>query len=167
MADQRPMNSPSTDRAAVMADSMLSHFKGGGLLKIALFTIFAHIVILGGSSVPFLMETVLGDDTESMDKETKMENAVREATTELRDIAEKYDLRVQNLSSQFAKGAESKRPKPSQTDEEETEPTEKPADDDAEAKNESEEREKSTIEKQMEVKEDGPAMPSMDEDLLD
>src|SRR6056297_1607023 len=59
MADQRPMTSPSTDRAAVTVDSMLSHFKGNGLLKIALFTIFAHIVILGGSSVPFLMKMVL------------------------------------------------------------------------------------------------------------
>lgn len=149
----------------VTPDSLMAHFRGSSLKAIILFTVVLHILVLGGSSIPFLLETVFGPDTAAMNKEERLEHAMREATASLRDIAKDYDLRPQEISDQFGAGSDatgSKAETVTAKDAEKSETTEP----EAEAADVDSEEPKSTMEKKLEVKEDGPDMPSVDDDIF-
>lgn len=79
-------------------------FRGRSLGSIILFTVVVHLVLLVGTSVPFLYKSVMGADTSGMSEEERIESAVKEATASLREIAEEHGLKPQDLSSQFAGG---------------------------------------------------------------
>ena len=144
----------------VTPDSLMQHFRGRGLKTIIMFTIVVHVVVLGGSSIPFLWKSVFGPDTASMDKEERLEHAMRKATASLRDIASEYDLRPQEISDQFAPGG-APGGKAATAPAEDSEAPEEPEAADPEA-----DRTKSAIEKELEVKKEGPDMPDMDDDIF-
>lgn len=153
----------------VTPDSLMQHFRGRGLKAIIMFTVVVHVVVLGGSSIPFLWKSVFGPDTASMDKEERLEHAMREATASLRDIAKEYDLRPQEISDQFTPGgartgkagkaaandkAQSETPETTETESRKT-----PASADSDES-------KSAMEKKLEETKKGPDMPSMDDDIF-
>lgn len=151
----------------VTPDELLSDFRGKGLFPILIFTVLVHAVVVLGSSVPWMMDTLFSSVDEDASEEDRMKEAVREATGSLRDIADKYRLHPEELSSQFTKKGKSN-PASTQTQDEGKAPTagttETPT-----TPTEPEEP-KSAIQKELEVKATGPALPSIpqetEEDLF-
>ncbi len=131
-------------------DQLLESFRGRSFKSIILFTIVVHLVILGGTSVPYLMKSLGGKSDSKLTEEERMEIAAREATAALRDIATKHGLKPQDLSSRIADGAA---PKPATT------PTPTPEEETVTPAPKEEEKPKSAIEEELEVKEDGPKVP--------
>ena len=74
-------------------DDLMQHFRGRSLKFIILFTIVVHVVVIGGTSIPFILRSLTGPNTEAMSEEQRIELAVKEATSALRAIAENYDIR--------------------------------------------------------------------------
>ena len=133
-------------------DELMESFQGRSLKSIIVFTLIIHGVILLGTSVPFLIEKVSGKDTSDLTEEERIQLAVKEATSSLRDIAEEHGLNVQDISGQFAGG--SKKPK-----EPAKEPVAAPQPEEKEP-----EKPKSSIEKELDVKAKGPDVPKVEED---
>ena len=79
-------------------------FEGRSLKSILLFTIVIHAVLLIGTSVPYLFGAVAGEDTSELSEEDRLQAATKEATAAMREIAERYQLQPQELSSRFADG---------------------------------------------------------------
>ena len=141
---------------------MLRHFEGRSLKSILTFTILIHAVVLLGTSIPFLMETVTGKDLTGLSEEERIEKAVREATSSLRDIAEKNGLKAQDLSSQFEKGKRGKDKAPKVDS-----PKKNGAD---QVSGSGDGKEKGLIEKELDVIKPGPAKPALsdpEEDLFE
>ena len=151
----------------VTPDDLLSDFRGKGIFPILIFTVLVHGVVVIGSSVPWMMETLFSSVDEDASEEERMKEAVREATGSLREIADKYGLHPEELSSQFTK---KETPKPAAT----PTPTDKeaPATGTPSAPTTPAEPEepKSAIEKELEAKATGPALPAIlqeeEEDLF-
>jgi NhaP-type Na+/H+ or K+/H+ antiporter len=142
--------SKSTDDETT-PDVLMESFHGRSLKSIVVFTLIIHAIILLGTSIPFLIEKVAGKDTSEMSEDERIQLAVKEATSSLRDIADEHGLNVQDISNQFASGA--KKPKA---------PATKPV---ADPKSDTEsEKPKSAIEKEIDVKVDGPEVPKVEED---
>jgi len=137
----------------VTPDSLMAHFKGKGVASIVVFTVVVHAVVLIGSSVPFLVGSVLGADSSKLSEDERVKNAVEDATSALREIAEKHGLNPQDISSQFAGGGS--RTVKAATPEPGTDTTPPP---------EEPEREKSDYEKTLDVKTNGPAIPSFEDE---
>lgn len=136
----------------VTPDSLLGKFHGRSVMPLVVFTVVVHAVVLLGSSVPFLWRTCYGPG--ELTEEQRAEKAVEDATAAIREIAEKYELSPQDISKSFGKRsptAAAEAPPPIATPDNSGEPPEGP---------------KSEIEKQLDVKADGPAVPSMDDDLF-
>ncbi|MBT8044815.1 MAG: hypothetical protein KJO79_07680 [Verrucomicrobiae bacterium] len=132
-------------------DDLLESFRGRSLKSIVIFTLIIHGVLLLGTSIPFLIDKVTAKDTSEMSEDERVELAVKEATKSLREIAEEHGLNVQDISNQFAGGA--KKPKA---------PAKAPA---AAPETDSEpEKPKSAIEKEIDVKADGPEVPKVEDD---
>lgn len=154
----------------VTPDSLMEHFRGCSLKSIILFTVVLHILVLGGSSIPFLLEEVLGPDTSAMEKEERIENAMREATNSLREIAEEYDLKPQDISDQFGSGSvpgtppQDKEGVPENAAEASQQTTQKETGE-SKAGN-GEDDPKSAMEKKLEIKKEGPDMPAVDDDIF-
>ena len=91
-------------------DELMESFKGRSLKSIVVFTVVVHAILLVGTSIPFLIKAVAGEDTSAMSEEERIEAAVREATASLREIAEDHGLKPQDLSSQFAGGPRAPKP---------------------------------------------------------
>lgn len=134
---------------------LMEPFKGRSLKSIVIFTVAVHAVVLLATSGSYFFKSGAGDNSK-LSEEERMKQAVGEATSSLRAIAEKHGLKAQDLSSRFSDG------KPAAPAAEEK-PAEKPADPvPAEP-----EKEKSAIEKEIEKAAPGPAVPSVeDEDLF-
>jgi hypothetical protein len=151
----------------VTPDDLLSDFRGKGIFPILVFTVFVHTVVLLGSSVPWMMETFLGSVDKDATEEERMKGAVQEATGSLRDIAEKYGLHPEELSSQFTR-----KEKPSPATAKVQDNGDAPSDGtpDQSAPSTDPEEPKSAIEKELEVKATGPALPAIpkeeEEDLF-
>ena len=142
------------DYGDVSPDLLLVKFQGRSLIPLTIFSVVVHAVVLIGTSVPYFVSEVLRKNTAGMSDKEKMEIATREATEALREIAREHGLNPQDLSDKFTTRPSSpatgpKVPTP-------VEP-EKPAEP---------EREKSDYEKDLETKSDGPAVPSVEEDLF-
>lgn len=139
-------------------DDLMQHFRGRSLKSIILFTIVVHVVVIGGTSIPFILRSLTGPNTEAMSEEERVELAVKEATTALRKIAEDYDIRPQKLSDQFAGKPQAA---PVREAEAPVEAGTEPAPD-PEGTADPEE-EKSAIEKELEKAEPGPELPPIEE----
>lgn len=142
-------------------DQMLASFRGRSFKSVILFTVIAHAVVIGGTSVPYLMKTLTGKSASKLSETERIEIAAREATDALRDIATKHGLKPQDLSTRIAGGAAPKAP----TKEESEKPAnpEEPATPETTQPEETGEPEKpkSAIEKELEVKEEGPKVPTI------
>ena len=164
-------------------DELLDTFKGRSLTSIVVFTVVVHALVLIGSSVPFLLENVLGEDNSQLTEEQRVQLAAKKATSALREIAEEYDIKPQDLSSQMAGGTRrpaqtESTPAPETTDPQTTDPettgpettgpeTTGPETTGPEPAPEESERPKSAIEEEMEKVEEGPALPPIPKDEED
>jgi hypothetical protein len=149
MKEEQTTSQPNGDETT--PDALMESFHGRSLKSIVVFTLIIHAILLLGTSVPFLIEKVAGKDTSELSEDERIELAVKEATSSLQDIAKEHGLNVQDISNQFAGGArKSKAPA--------KDPATKPA---PEA---DPEKPKSTIEKELDVKADGPEVPKVEED---
>ncbi len=138
-------------------DQLLESFRGRSFKSVILFTVIVHVVIVCGTSIPYLMKTITGKSASKLSENDRTELAAREATEALRDIATKHGIKPQDLSSRIAGGAAPKAPvekgeEPAPKEEPvtpETAPTVEP------------EKPKSEIEKELEVKQEGPKVPEI------
>ena len=153
-----------TQREETTPDQLLDTFRGGSLKKIIVFTIIVHIVVVLGSSVPYLMKTFGGEDTSKLGEKERLEIAAKEATGALREIAVKHGIKPEDLGERFAPRtaistakettAEPEAKTPETAAPEQTNPEESP-------------KPESAIEKEIKVKQDGPAVPSLDTEKED
>ncbi|MFN4807326.1 MAG: hypothetical protein ACK46A_02035 [Akkermansiaceae bacterium] len=149
------MSNPTQE---ITPDKLLESFRGRSFKSVILFTVIIHIVIVGGTSIPYLIEKIIGKSGSKLNEKDRTELAAREATEALREIATKHGIKPQDLSSRIAGGAApketvEKEEKTPETKEEpvtpETPPTVEP------------EKPKSEIEKELEVKQEGPKVPEI------
>lgn len=142
-------------------DQLLQSFRGRSFKSVILFTVIAHAVVICGTSVPYLMKSLTGKSDSKLSENERTEIAAREATEALRDIATKHGLKPQDLSTRIAGGAAPKAPASEETDESATK--EEPAQPVTSQPDEAAEPEKpkSAIEKELEVKEEGPKVPTI------
>lgn len=146
----------TTQKEETTPDQLMDVFRGPSLKSIIIFTVVAHVIVLLGSSTPYLLKTMAGGDTSKQSEEERLQIAVREATSSLRQIAEAHGLKPQDLSSQFSDGKPKAAKAPAVP--EETSAADKPAEP---------EKPKSTIEKEIEKVAPAPSLPSAeDEDLF-
>ncbi len=109
------------------------------------------------ASAPFLWKTFFGADKAGLTEDERVELAVKEATASLREIAEEHGLKPQDLSNQFASGA-SRAPKASPNPKQDGSPT-------PDGGNPTEP--KSALEKELDKKAIGPAVPPVEDDEED
>lgn len=126
-------------------------FQGRSLKSIIVFTVIVHLVVVVGASVPYLMRSVSGGEKVEGSEKERVEVAVREATASIREIAEKHGLKPQDLGEQFAGGAPKAPVEEAPAKEEAPEPEEP----------------KSAIEKELDVKEAVPELPSLGDEKED
>jgi len=140
-------------------DQLMKTFEGRSLKSIIIFTVVVHAILLLGTSVPYLFGAVFGkSEAAEESEEVRMTSAVKDVQAAIRDIADQYGLKAQDLSSQFAGGAP-KAPESAPPEETPVASEEAPA---AEG-----EEPKSEIEKEIEKVEEGPELPPVeDEDLF-
>ncbi|MDG2219735.1 MAG: hypothetical protein P8L85_00020 [Rubripirellula sp.] len=148
----------------VSPDSLMSDFRGRPLAAIVIFTVIVHVAVIGAFSIGYMRNAVFGEDTSAMSEDERVDLAVRDATSSLREIAERYGISPQELSDRFSRGkeqaiatsAEAVNPDASITKPEETE-------------SESQEP-KSAIESQLQMEAAGPDLPDLpsleEEDLF-
>lgn len=154
----------STQNQPITPDQLLQSFRGRSLKSVILFTVIAHIVIIGVTSVPYLLESFTGKSTEKLGEEERTEIAAREATEALRAIAEKNGIKPQDLSARIAGGAGPKSAKSEEAEKPEavTETPGPETSDPAVTPETAEpEKPKSEIEKELDVKQDGPTVPDI------
>lgn len=154
------------DPDAVSPDELMGDFRGRPIVKIVVFTLIIHVVVVGVFSVGYLKDQLLGVDTSQLGDEERMDIAVREATTALREITDRHNVSIQDLSSRFAGGARKAIAPPASDDTPDTAdpsatttPPDKPDEPGSE------------IEKTLQTTEDGPDVPSLapneeDDDLF-
>ena len=131
-------------------------FEGRSLKSIILFTVVVHAVLLTGTSVPYLWSTVAGEDTTGQSEEERLQAATKEATTAMREIAERYQLKPQDLSSRFTDGAPKAPAAAANSSDAASEGT---------STDEAEEPE-SVIEQEIKKVEEGPELPPVEDDDL-
>jgi len=144
-------------------DTLLERFQGVGLKRIAIFTLVVHVVVIGGSSLPYLAKSVFGANRAGMTRDERIQAAVKEATAAIRDIAADYQLNSQEISDQFSGGRS--RAAAAAAVEAEPEETQTTVTEEATAESEAE-RPKSEIEMAIEVEAEGPAAPTFDDDIF-
>ena len=135
-------------------DELLDTFKGSSLKMIIIVTVIVHVVLLFGTSLPSLLMGKSGGNVEDMSESERMEKAVEEANKSIKELAEEWQVKPQDLSAELGIGA----PRP-------TSPKAAPAPSPvAGGPSENPEESKSSIEKEMEKVEKGPAVPAVPED---
>jgi len=151
-------------------ESLMDKFKGPGLMKIVMVTVVFHLVVLVGFSLGFINKAIFGEDTSKLSKDERVEKAMADTTTALREIADEYGLNPQDISAQFTKGG-SRTVKKSMTAMDTKSATDKNLDDlkksvdtTKPAGDGQSEQPKSALEKQLEKAVDGPDMPGVDEE---
>ncbi len=149
-------------------DELMEHFHGSSLKTIVLFTVVVHAVLLVGTSIPAILKAVKGSDTSEMSEDERIELAMSEANASLRKIAEDHGLKPQDLSSQFGTGRRRapKAPRTTPADPGSAEPdasTTPGGDPDTTGTGSP----KSSIEKELDKKADGPAVPKIEDEEED
>jgi membrane-bound lytic murein transglycosylase B len=151
----------STQNQVITPDQLLEAFRGRSLKSIILFTLIVHLVIIGGSSVPYFIKSATEKSDSKLSEKERSDLATSEATAALREIATKHGIKPQDLSSRLAGGAA---PKPAAAEEPKESKTEgKPTT----TAPEEAEQPKSAIEEQLEVKETGPTVPPIPTEEVD
>lgn len=154
------MTDAANDNDEVTPDALMGHFKGKGVVSILIFTVVVHVVLIIGTSVPYLGRSLFGADNSKISEEERIKSAVEDATAALRKIADKHDLNPQDISSQFGGGSRTAKAAAAPA----AAPDDKKLTGDAEK---DPEREKSEYEKNLEKKVDGPKVPTFDDDKDD
>ena len=95
--------SENTQNNDLNPDDLMSDFRSKGLLRIIIFTFVIHGVVLLGSSVPWMYDSLFSSVDENASEEERIKEAVGKPTGSLKDIAEKYGIHPEELSSQFSK----------------------------------------------------------------
>lgn len=154
----------STPREETTPDQLLDTFRGSSLKAIIVFTIIVHIVVVLGSSVPYLMKTFAGGDTSKLSEQERLDIAAKEAASAMREIATKHGISPEDLGNRFAPRttipaakettSKSEDAAPEATTPEATNPEEAPGPE-------------SAVEKQINIKQDGPAVPTLDTEKED
>ena len=159
--------SENTQNNDLNPDDLMSDFRSKGLLRIIIFTFVIHGVVLLGSSLPWMYDSLFSSVDENASEEERIKEAVREATGSLKDIAEKYGIHPEELSSQFSK--KDKKGSAPATSQERTNSSKSGNADQSQSKDEGD-KPKSSIEKEIEIKAKGPELPSIpkekEEDLF-
>ena len=159
--------SENTQNNELNPDDLMSDFRSKGLLRIIIFTFVIHGVVLLGSSVPWMYDSLFSSVDENASEEERIKEAVREATGSLKDIAEKYGIHPEELSSQFSK--KDKKGSARVTSQERTNSSISGNADQPQSKDE-ENKPKSSIEREIGIKAKGPELPSIpkekEEDLF-
>lgn len=147
-------------------DHLMDNFRGRSMKSIIIFTLIVHVVGLTATSTSYLWKLVAGADSSKLSEEERVQLAVKEATSSLRGIAEKHGLNPQDLGERFG----SKAPK-AETPKVETPKAEVPKAEAAEVPENGDATQagkpKSSMEKQIQSKEAGPAMPNLDNEKED
>lgn len=154
----------STPREETTPDQLLDTFRGSSLKAVIVFTIIVHIVVVLGSSVPYLMKTFAGGDTSKLSEQERLDIAAKEATSAMREIATKHGISPEDLGNRFAPrttlpAAQQAAAKPEDAAAEVAAPDATTADEAA--------KPESDVEKQINIKQDGPAVPSLDTEKED
>jgi NhaP-type Na+/H+ or K+/H+ antiporter len=148
------MSNPTQE---ITPDKLLESFRGRSFKSVILFTVIIHVIVVGGTSIPYLIEKITGKSDSKLNEKDRIELAAREATEALREIATKHGIKPQDLSSRIAGGAAPKAPVEK---EEEPAPKEEPVTPET-APTVEPEKPKSEIEKELEVKQEGPKVPEI------
>ena len=164
LANEEPSVASATHayRDEVSPDSLMSDFRGSSVAVILAFTVIVHVVLVGIFSVGYLKNEILGEDTSSLSEEERLDIAVREGTTSLREIAERHGVSPQDLSSRFSKSRAPAAQAKSTATPESSEPG-------TETKSPETKEPDSAIEKELQKKADGPDLPDLeseDDDLF-
>lgn len=149
------MSNPNQE---ITPDKLLESFRGRSFKSVILFTVIVHAVVICGTSVPYLMKAITGKSSSKLNETERTEIAAREATEALRDIATKHGIKPQDLSTRISGGAAPKAPVEK---EEEPAPKEEPVVTPETPPNAEPEKPKSEIEKELEVKQEGPKVPEI------
>ena len=80
-------NKPAAPEDAT-PESLMRVFQGAGWGKMIAFTVVLHVVVIGGSSVPYLLRSFGGALSGERSREERIEKAVADATASLQKIAE-------------------------------------------------------------------------------
>jgi hypothetical protein len=140
-------------------DQLMKAFEGRSLKSIIIFTVVIHVILVIGTSVPYLLGAVTGgEDSSEKPEQERLEIAAKEATAAMREIAERYDLKPQDLSNRFSNGA----PKAPAATPKEAAPTPTPEAPPADVTKEPE----SLIEQEIKKVEEGPSLPPVEDDDL-
>ena len=140
-------------------DELMESFQGRSLSSIVVFTIVIHAALILGTSIPFLTKSVFGEDTSEMTEEDKVKAAVKEASESIKEIAKAHGMTPQDLSAKFSGPSRPSAPKPVDKPTPATPASSNP---DADP-----EDPKSSIEKELDVKADGPEKPKIGEEEED
>lgn len=167
MTDQQETSSKQQEKCPtptfaddVSPDSLMSDFRGRPIVSIVVFTLIVHVVVVGVFSVGYLKDQIMGVDNSKLSEKERLDNAVREGTIALREIAERHDVTLQNLSSRFANGSTKRAATPIAGGDtpEKTDPTKTP---------DTPKQPVSDIEKKLNEKKAGPAVPDLSPDKED
>jgi hypothetical protein len=148
----------SNPKQETTPDQLMKAFEGRSLKAIIIFTIVVHAVLLIGTSAPYLWKAVTGEDTTEKSEAERLEIAAKEATASIREIAERYGLKPQELSSRFVDGAP-KAPAAAPEDTSSEATTSDATPDDST-------QPESAIEKEIKKVEEGPELPPVEEEDL-
>jgi hypothetical protein len=153
--------SENTQNNDLNPDDLLTDFRSKGLFPIIIFTFVIHGVVLLGSSVPWMYDSLFSSVDESASEEERIKEAVREATGSLKDIADKYGIHSEELSSQFSK--KDKKGSAPVTSQERKNSSNSGNADQSKSTDEGD-KPKSSIQKEIEAKARGPELPSIPEE---
>jgi hypothetical protein len=140
----------------VTPDSMMNDFRGRPVVGILSFTVIVHVVLISVFSFGYMKNELFGEDTSSMSEDERLKVAVQEATTSLREIAERHGLSPQDLTTQFA--GRDARPVTSP-------PAIEPSESETPGGAASPDAPQSAIEKELNTKGSGPILPDLPPDL--
>lgn len=148
----------TTQTQETTPDQLLESFRGRSFKSILVFTLIVHVVLIGGTSVPYMIKSIAGKAAANLSEQERTELAATEVTAAMREIATKHGIKPQDLSSRIAGGASPAAPK-----EVEPAPAKEPVAPETATPEVTPEPEKpkSAIEEQLEVKEEGPKVPTI------
>lgn len=159
-----------TQREETTPDQLLDNFRGSSLKSIIAVTVIVHAVVLLGTSVSYLTKTFAGGDTSKLGEKERLDIAAQEATSAMREIAAKHGLTPEELGERFAPRATVAGAKETTTPEGDTKATE-PAAQEGKAPEATTPEEvkmpESAIEKEINIKKDGPTVPTIDTEKED
>lgn len=107
MTPPKAVSPPNAD--AITPDELMSDFRGHSLVKILIFTVVVHVVLLAVFSPGYIKTQVFGESEDEpteevaeLTDEQKLEKAQKDGKAALREVANKYGLTVKQLNEQLA-----------------------------------------------------------------